>query len=234
MCSRTAAFGVRVVATALAVGALAAASVSAQEPIPGKNAYDVLLERYVKAARDMAARDAHDIQWMTALNGDRRARTVNDLLTVRVIENTVAAGTADTATSKDGSASLGIPKLFGGETKLPSFMDPTALVDAGSTTEFKGSGTTSRRGELSATLTARVAEVLPNGDLLLEGIREVDINGDRQVIVMTGVVRTADILPDNSVVSARIGQMRIRYFGQGLIKDNLKPGLLIRILNKLF
>lgn len=229
MCSRAAAFGLRVAAVALA-----AVNLSAQEPIPGKNAYDVLLERYVKAARDMADRDARDTHWMTSLNGDRRARAVNDLLTIRVLESTVAAGTADTATSKDGSASLGIPKLFGGETKLPSFMDPTALADAGSNTEFKGSGTTSRRGDLSATLTARVAEVLPNGDLLLEGIREVDINGDRQVIVMTGVVRTADILPDNSVLSARIGQMRIRYFGQGLIKDNLKPGLLIRILNKLF
>ena len=74
-------------------------------------------------------------------------------------------------------------------------------------------------------MTARVVEVLPNGDLALEGVREIDINGDRQIIVLTGVVRTADIGPGNVVPSTAIGQMRIRYFGRGLIKDNLQPGL---------
>ena len=83
-------------------------------------------------------------------------------------------------------------------------------------------------------ITARVVEVLPNGDLVLEGIREVDINGDRQIIVLTGIVRAADIGPGNVVPSTAVGQMRIRYFGRGLIKDNLKPGWLVRMLNKVF
>jgi flagellar L-ring protein precursor FlgH len=83
-------------------------------------------------------------------------------------------------------------------------------------------------------MTARVAEVLPSGDLVVEGVREVDINGDRQILVLTGVVRVADIDPSNIVESSSIGQLRIRYFGQGLIKDNLKPGWLIRVLNKVF
>ena len=205
-----------------------------QEPIPNKNAYDVLFPRYLRAAREMARDESSSIQWMVSLSADRRARSVNDLVTIRVIESTVAAGSADTALGKDGKASASVGKLFGLETKLPDFLDPTSLVAAGSSSEFKGSGTTTRRGDLTATLTARVVEVLPNGDLVLEGVREIDINGDRQVIVMTGVVRTTDILPDNSVLSARVGQMRIRYFGQGLIKDNLKPGWLVRILNKIF
>lgn len=205
-----------------------------QEPIPNKNAYDVLFPRYLRAAREMARDESSSIQWMVSLSADRRARSVNDLVTIRVIESTVAAGSADTALGKDGKASASVGKLFGLETKLPDFLDPTSLVAAGSSSEFKGSGTTTRRGDLTATLTARVVEVLPNGDLVLEGAREIDINGDRQVIVMTGVVRTTDILPDNSVLSARVGQMRIRYFGQGLIKDNLKPGWLVRILNKIF
>jgi flagellar L-ring protein precursor FlgH len=231
MCSRT----TRTTFWLTALVWLAATTLAAgQEPIPNKNAYDTLYPRYLKAARDMAQNEGNSIQWMTNLSGDRRARSVNDLVTVRVVESVVAAGSADTAMGKDGKGSAGITKLFGAETKLPDFIDPTALFDAGSSTQFKGSGTTSRRGDLTAILTARVVEVLPNGDLVLEGAREIDINGDRQVIVMTGVVRTADILPDNSVLSPRVGQMRIRYFGQGLIKDNLKPGWLIRILNKLF
>jgi len=87
---------------------------------------------------------------------------------------------------------------------------------------------------LTATMTARVTEVLPNGDLVLEGARELDINGDRQMVVLTGVVRPSSLSKDNSVPSTAIGQLRIRYFGNGLIKDNLRPGFLIRILNKIF
>jgi flagellar L-ring protein precursor FlgH len=83
-------------------------------------------------------------------------------------------------------------------------------------------------------VTARVAEVLPSGDLVLEGAREIAINGDRQMIVLTGVVRTADIMPNNTVLSTQIGQLSVRYFGNGLIKDSLKPGFLVRFLNKIF
>jgi flagellar L-ring protein precursor FlgH len=83
-------------------------------------------------------------------------------------------------------------------------------------------------------MTARVTEVLPNGDLVVEGVREVDINGDRSLVVLSGVVRAVDSLPGNVVPSSRVGQLRIRALSQGLIKDSLKPGWLIRILNKIF
>ena len=65
-------------------------------------------------------------------------------------------------------------------------------------------------------------------------VREIEINGDRQIVVLTGVVRTVDVPPSNEVLSTEIGQLRIRYFGRGLMKDNLKPGWLVRILNKVF
>lgn len=222
---------------AIVIGVLIAACPAraiAQQPVPSKNAYDVLYPRYLQAARAMAQEDRGSIRWMVGLSGDRRARDLNDLVTIRVVESVVAEGSADTALGKNGNGVGSVSKLFGLESKLPDFIDPTALFDSATSTDFKGSGTTSRRGELTAMVTARVVEVLPNGDLVLEGAREIDINGDRQVIVLTGVVRTADILPDNSVLSPRIGQLRIRYFGQGLIKDNLKPGWIVRILNKIF
>lgn len=65
-------------------------------------------------------------------------------------------------------------------------------------------------------------------------MREVEINGDRQVVVLTGVARVVDIRPGNVLPSAKIGQLRIRYFGKGLMKDSLTPGWLVRILNKVF
>jgi flagellar L-ring protein precursor FlgH len=207
----------------------------AQSTKPSDN-YDQLFERYLQEARQAgAARSATDAwAWMDGLTLDRRARALNDLITIRVIESIAGAGTADSALSKDSSASLGVAALFGLEKKLPGAMDPAALVSARSNTDFQGSGTTTRASELTALITARVSDVLPSGDLVVEGIREIEINGDRQVVVLSGVVRPSDISPNNVILSTAIGQLRIRYFGRGLMKDNLQPGWLIRILNKVF
>jgi flagellar L-ring protein precursor FlgH len=213
---------------------LAAAPAAAQETGSSDN-YDVLMARYLESARLTAAGGATDPSgWMNGLMGDLRARQVNDLVTVRVEEVMAATGSADAAVSKNGSASAAVPSFFGLESKLPSIVNPANLVSAAGKTDFKGAGTTTRAGTLSATLTARVSEVLPNGDLVIEGVREVEINGDRQIVVLTGVARVADITPGNIVSSASIGQLRIRYFGRGLIKDSLSPGWLIRLLNKIF
>ena len=197
--------------------------------------YDELYARYLAAARaqEQAAQSATS-PWMTTLFGDLRARRLNDLVTVQVIESVSASGSADSSLAKDGSGSLSLTNLFGLESKFPGWLDPTSLVAGRSNTDFTGSGSTNRAGSLTAVLTARVVEVLPNGDLGLEGVREIDINGDRQILVLTGVVRAADVGPGNVVPSTMVGQMRIRYFGRGLIKDNLQPGWLVRVLNKIF
>jgi flagellar L-ring protein precursor FlgH len=222
---------------------LAAASVSAQDKNKGKendkkasDNYDELYQRYLKDARapQLVVPETQAWAWMSGLGLDRRARNVNDLITIRVIESITGSGTADSALTKDGSANIGVPSFFGLQTKLPTEVNPASLVQSSSKTDFKGSGTTTRAGTLTTQITARVADVLPNGDLVIEGVREVEINGDRQMVVLTGVVRTTDIAPANVVFSTQIGQLRIRYFGNGLMKDNLKPGFLIRFLNKVF
>jgi flagellar L-ring protein FlgH len=209
------------------------ADTPAATPAATNASYDELFERYLQAAR--AAKSSEpNIGWMTSLSTDVRARGVNDLVTIRVIESIAATGTADSKLDKSSNGSASVSKLFGLETKAPGWLDPTSLVGASADTKFKGGGATSRSGELSAIVTARVAEVLPNGDLVLEGAREIDINGDRQIIVLTGVLRPADVLPGNVALSTSVGQLRIRYFGKGLIKDNLRPGWLIRVVNKIF
>jgi flagellar L-ring protein precursor FlgH len=195
--------------------------------------YDLLLEQYLVEAR--AARTSAPIGlWMAGLASDRRARRANDLITIRVVENVTGLGSADSNLDKSSSASASLPNLFGLESRLPGAINPANLVGFGASTTFQGGGSTTRTGQLSAVLTARVEEVLPNGDLLVQGVREIEINGDRQMLVLSGVVRPSDISPGNVVQSTAIGQMRIRYFGRGLIKDNLSPGWLVRILNKIF
>lgn len=198
------------------------------------DSYDELFVRYLESARATTNPAGPSIGWMTGLGADLRARNVNDLVTVHVVESIVGTGTADSSLDKASSGGAAVSSLFGIESKLPSWLDPSSLVGANSKTDFKGSGTTTRAGTLSAVLTARVTEVLPNGDLVLEGAREIDINGDRQIVVLTGVVRTSSINKANVVPSTAIGQLRIRYFGRGLIRDNLQPGWLVRVLNKVF
>ena len=214
---------------------LVASTAFAQNAAKPSDNYDDLVKQYLASARATAAAPATpDTLWMAGLNGDLRARRVNDLVTVRVVEVVSAQGSADSSLDKDSNASASVTGLFGAESRFPGWLDPTNLVAAGANTSFEGSGSTARAGSLTAVMTTRVAEVLPNGDLALEGVREIEINGDRQIIVLTGVVRTADIGPGNVVPSTAIGQMRIRYFGRGLIKDNLQPGWLVRVLNKVF
>jgi flagellar L-ring protein FlgH len=213
--------GTTLTLTAVAAALLAAApaAIAAQDP---KN-YDEVYARYLAAARTQPASRP---LWMIDLAADPKARRVNDLLTIRVEESLSATGSADSSVNKASKAEVTLPgKLGTGIGKL---------LPSSSDTKFNGSGGTSRTTELSATLTARVVEVLPNGDLVVEGIREIDINGDRSVVVLTGVARPLDVLPGNVVMSARVGQLRIRSISQGLIRDNLTPGWLIRLLNKVF
>lgn len=200
---------------------------SSPKPAPAKpiDNYDELYAKYLNEARNPPETSPQVAAWawMTNLGQDFRARSVNDLLTIRVVESISGSGSADAALAKDGSANVALKGnpvdwKFGINTN----------------TDFKGAGTTTRAGELTANLTARVSDVLPNGDLVIEGVREVEINGDRQVVVLTGVVRPVDIAQRNIVLSTAIGQLRIRYFGRGLMKDNLEPGWLVKILNKVF
>jgi flagellar L-ring protein FlgH len=218
---------------------LAAAWPAASQEQAGKapkpaSSYDELYQRYLQAARITSGAPGASIGWMTTLGADPRAHQVNDLLTVRVVESITATGKADSTLTKANGASASVPNLFGVEKKLPSFIDPTKLVGLSTDSKYQGGGATSRTGELTAVMTVRVAEVLANGDLVLEGAREIDINGDRQMVVLTGVVRSLDVAPNNTVLSTQIGQLSIRYFGNGLMKDSLKPGFLSRILNKIF
>jgi flagellar L-ring protein FlgH len=196
--------------------------------------YDQVFEQYLATARSLSTTAAPATPWMSTLFADLRARNVNDLVTVQVVENVVASGSADSSLDKNSNGDIGVRSIFGHDAKFADWFDPTALARWSASTEFKGGGATTRSGALSAVMTARVTEVMPNGDLVLEGVREIEINGDRQIIVLTGVVRPADINPGNVVPSTAVGQMRIRYFGRGLIKDNLSPGWLVRVFNKIF
>ena len=153
---------------------LAATAAVAQDAPPTMSEnYDELFRDYLASARAVAAAPpAPDTLWMAGLKGDLRARRVNDLVTIRVVEFVSAQGSADSSLDKNSSGSASVGSLFGLESRFPGWLDPTSLASLGASTSFQGGGSTQRNGSLTAVLTARVAEVLPNGDLALEGIAD--------------------------------------------------------------
>jgi flagellar L-ring protein precursor FlgH len=159
---------------------------------------------------------------------DFKARQVNDVVTILVSETTQADSAADAANSKETSAKAGFSNLFGAEKKISEL---GSAVGGQSSSSFKGTGSTTRASSLTTTVTARVKAVLPNGYLVIEGVRELRVNNENQTIYVTGIVRPEDINARNVVPSGAIAQMEIRVQGKGVVSQPLKPGWLYRILN---
>ncbi len=164
---------------------------------------------------------------------DNKARDIGDIVTVAITESASASKQASTATGRDSSVSASISKFFGLE-KSMSGIDPLSLVDTSYSNDFQGSGTTSRKENLVATLSTRVVEVLPNGNLRIAGKKTVAVNRENQVIVLTGIVRSSDISPQNVVDSRYVLDAKIAYTGNGVISDKQSPGWLTRILDNVW
>ena len=163
---------------------------------------------------------------------DRKAHLVNDVLTIRIVEAASASGEATTATDRESAISGRLENFFGFEKTLQNNgITPASVVNAGLSNSFDGSGATSRKNSLTASITAVVREVFPNGNLYVEGKKEVIINNERQYIIVSGIVRPEDIRPDNSLTSDLLADARIEYSGKGVLAEKQRPGWLGRLLD---
>lgn len=172
-----------------------------------------------------------------SLTDDLKARRRGDIITIVISETASASKEAKTGTSRDSSVSAGIPNLFGQEATgfvKNNFLDLANLIKANANTSFKGSGSTSRQENLKATITARVVDVQANGNLMIEGRRNIKVNEEDQIIVLEGIVRSRDIAPDNTVNSIYVADARISYSGRGIVSDQQSPGWLMNIINKIW
>ncbi len=162
---------------------------------------------------------------------DFRARDINDLVTIRIVESTTAANSADLSTERDDTGKRGLTKLLGLEQRLPSSMIPTSLINAETDEEFESTGSNRRTETISSRMTARVIERLPNGNLVIQGNREVVINHERQTMVIIGIIRPVDIDDSNMILSTQIADLQIFFSGSGVLTENLRRGWLSRIVN---
>ncbi|MBI2354718.1 MAG: flagellar basal body L-ring protein FlgH [Deltaproteobacteria bacterium] len=168
---------------------------------------------------------------------DFKARRKGDIITIVISETASASKEAKTDTSRGSSVNAGIPNFMGLE-KVGLFKnnigDLSKLINANVDSKFQGSGSTSRQENLRATITARVIEVLPNGNLMIEGRRNIKVNNEDQEIVLEGTVRPRDVGTDNTVNSIFVADARISYSGRGIISDRQSPGWLMNIVDKVW
>jgi len=163
-----------------------------------------------------------------------KARRIGDLVTIRIVENSSAANQASTSTDRSSSLSAGIEGFFNAEKRFAAdrpFFNPFSNVSGSINSEFEGTGATKRSGALTAFMTARIVDVLPNGNLFIEGNREVRVNNENQMMTLTGIIRPRDIAADNVIRSTYIADARIAYSGKGIIDERQRPGWLARVLD---
>jgi flagellar L-ring protein precursor FlgH len=159
---------------------------------------------------------------------DPKAHNIHDIVTIRVSESTQALASADTSNARSTNATAGFTNLFGLEKGISEL--PT-MVSGKSSSSFDGEGSTSRQTTLSTNLTARVVDVLPNGYLVVEGMREIRVNDENQSVYLSGVIRPEDISQNNIISSSAIAQMSVRLEGRGVVSQPINPGWLYKILN---
>lgn len=195
--------------------------------------------------RDMVMRDPESLSGIWSEAGSRdffqdlRAYKVGDLVTINIVETSSASKSASTQTGRSSSINAGVDNLLGWEGRLKNLTsfgksdvhdayDNSNMLKGSLINSFDGKGSTSRGDSMTASITARVIDVKPNGNLLIEGTRQIRVNSETQIIILSGLIRPIDISPDNTILSSYIGDAKIEYLGTGAISDKQRPGWLTR------
>jgi flagellar L-ring protein FlgH len=156
---------------------------------------------------------------LTDLGSDVRASQVDDLVTIVVNESASAVAAGATQTSRVSAATSSITALAAPKSPGGALAN---LLNTSSSQTLNGQGTTSRTSTISATLSARVTHVLPNGYLVLEGSKDVLVNSEHQMVTVRGVIRPADLTAGNIITSNQIAQMEIKIDGKGVVNDAIR------------
>jgi flagellar L-ring protein precursor FlgH len=154
---------------------------------------------------------------------DPRARLIGDVITVNVSTADAAKLSNTTSRSRANSENASLDNLFGLEKAFPAQLDPSSLVKMGSDLSNTGTGAVARSESINLTLAALVAQVLPNGNLVIDGHQQVRVNNELRDMRVSGIVRREDITQDNTVNLTQIAEARISYGGRGIVSDVQQP-----------
>jgi flagellar L-ring protein precursor FlgH len=155
---------------------------------------------------------------------DRRPRNVGDILVIQINEKTAASKKSDSSAERNQTSSFGVTNLFG----LPGKSFQGATLDASSANKFDGKGGATNNNDFTGTITVTVIEVLPNGNLMVSGEKQIGINQGSEFIRFSGVVNPSTITNGNSVSSTQVADARIEYRASGYIDEAQAMGWLAR------
>ena len=159
---------------------------------------------------------------------DLRAGQIGDIVTVLVSDQASAVSSGKTTTSRKSAANSSITSLAG--PLRPTGVLPN-LLNATGNQSLDGQGSTTRDTSLSTTISLHVVAVTQAGNLVLQGTKQLEVNSERQVVTLRGIVRPADLSPLNTVPSDRLAQLEVYVNGRGVVGDAIKrPFILYRIL----
>jgi len=159
---------------------------------------------------------------------DLRANRVGDIVTILVAENASAVASGDVKTSRQSTLNSSITAAAGA---LKATSPWANLAGLNTQSQLQGQGATTRATTITARVSAHVTRVLPNGTLVIEGIKRVQVNSEDQTILVRGIIRPIDVQVDNTVSSDRISEMEVSVNGKGVINDSIRrPFILWRLL----
>lgn len=167
----------------------------------------------------------------SSMFSDPKASQVGDALTVVISEN--ASATNQTSNSTEKSNELEIASQIPGAGNVLDFV-PLHALSSSADNVFEGRASTSRSARLTARMTVTVVARKPNGDLIIDGVRTLKINGETEAIHVSGSVSPTLIRADNTVPSSSIGDLNIEYTGKGSMTQGSRPGLIVRFVNWVF
>jgi len=158
---------------------------------------------------------------------DQRAGRVGDILTVVVTINDQAQLANETKRSRANSDTANASSLLGFESKLnqilPDAVNPASLLSTGSNLSNDGKGSVTRQEQIDLRIAAEIIQVLPNGNLVVQGKQQVGVNYDMRELTISGVIRPQDISSANTITYDQIAEARIVYGGKGTINDVQQP-----------
>ena len=160
---------------------------------------------------------------------DPKPYRVGDILTVVLQEQTSASKTAETTTSKEDDISFDVPSVLG----VTPTHNGAALLSANIAPEreFSGEADSSQSNSLNGQITVTVVDILPNGNLVVQGEKWLTLNQGKEYIRIAGVVRPMDVSADNTITSNKLADAQIAYSGEGFLADSNQQGWLSRFFN---
>jgi len=176
----------------------------------------------------------HDASYKS-MYADKRASGIGDIITILVQENSTASKNNETKTEKSSSLSEAItsflysPGASGFLTKGGQL--PTMAYNSDS--KHDGSGAINNSENIIAKIAVRIVDVLPNQNYVIEGKRETSFSGERQTIILRGVVRSDDVSALNTVFSFNVSDATIQIIGKGTITDSQRKGWFVRLWDKI-